>query len=317
MAAPQPNLMDAWRTWNAYHRQVPKDFDADFTNKIVKRRFWKKISTEWKKIGTRYPAVHTARKLDFRRCVMRLERSRAAVLRAVATREAQDVQNDILNLDNQPEPQENVLQAKIQELRALKNLVRIERSVIKEPADLIRHWDERRMRRLKDEIQTIGHGVLRVRNLFEGQVPKDADEGTIPPRLQLSRTGYQGLPQGRNVDPHPGGRMFHFHLRSSRATSAGLWILSDANNNVVDRVVVKDCWVPNHDFPQDWTDRKFWLGDRMDPTTKQPMEAVIHAKLSHDESILHMRSWHMHAHKLMYRVGPCISNISHLTTRFG
>lgn len=98
--------------------------------------------------------------------------------------------------------------------------------------------------------------------------------------------------------------MYHYHLMTSRPTSVGIWVVSDANNAIIDRVVVKDCWVIDQNFPGDWTDPKFWFGDPMDPLTKQPTEALIHAKLSHDESIVQMRSWHMHAHKLMYRVGP-------------
>lgn len=97
--------------------------------------------------------------------------------------------------------------------------------------------------------------------------------------------------------------MYHFHLETSSQTSAGLWVLSDANNVIRDRVVVKDMWFIGDVYK--WTSPLHWFGDPLDPAAKQPQEALIQERLVH-ETILGIRSWHIHAQKLMCRVSCSI-----------
>ena len=93
--------------------------------------------------------------------------------------------------------------------------------------------------------------------------------------------------------------MFYQHLDTSEKTTIGLWILTNENNIIVDRVVAKDCWWIEQ--VREWASPSTWWGNYQDPTTKLLPEALIQEGLVHD-SILGIRSWHMHPHKLMCRV---------------
>ena len=93
--------------------------------------------------------------------------------------------------------------------------------------------------------------------------------------------------------------MYYHHLYTSHQTTAAVWVRTDEQNNIVERVVAKDCWFIE-EIPY-WADPKMWFGDPDDPTTKVPMEALIQEGLRHD-SVLRLRGWHMHPHKLMCRV---------------
>lgn len=305
MAAPQPSLMECWRAWNAHHRRVLRDYSDEFTNKNVKRRFCKRISLEWKKIGVRYPQAHERRKRQFHQAATSFIRRRAEVAVAQAARNAYIAHNRAINVIPQPEPYEAFLEATIRMLRDLNRVVRIERSAIRQPCDFVRQWDERSVTTMMHGIQRIGLRVARVRTRYEGTVPPNAPGRPLPPNLHTSRTRGQQRQQDRDVDPRPGGLMYHMPIATNPQTSAGLWVLSDAHNTVVDRVVVKDCYFIRN--PWGWTHERFWYGDPMDPTTKRPTEAVLHEKVSQQgrqESILDIRSWRLHAHKLMYRVSP-------------
>jgi hypothetical protein len=105
--------------------------------------------------------------------------------------------------------------------------------------------------------------------------------------------------------------MYYVHLHTNSQTTAACWVLTDGHNNIADRVVAKDAW-DIREFNSKWESPLYWFGDPTDPTAKQPHEALIQEKLVH-ESILGIRSWHLHANKLMCRVGPsidCPSSIS-------
>lgn len=303
MATRPPNLLDAWRTWNAHHRQILKEYPQDFAGKVAIRKARKRIGDDWKKLSKLYPNDHGVRKLRFYRHVARLDIARMASRRAATRMQAMGAQNVAHGLATGPE---DSLEAQIQVLRDLKSLIELEHMVMGQPADRIRHYDEGRVNPLQHGITALEDQVVQARIYYES----DSDSvQNPPPRRKSNRTGYQQRTQDRNVDPHYGGNMYHFHLCTSRQTSAGLWVVCGAHNTIVDRVVVKDCW-HIQEFNR-WTSSAWWIGDAMDPTTKEPSEALIHQKLHH-ESILRLRSWHMHAHKLMFRVGPstdCPSNI--------
>jgi hypothetical protein len=294
MATPPPNLMDAWRTWNAYHRHILREFPQDFAGKVAIRTFRKKISDDWKELSKLHPNDHGVRKLQFHRRAKALDGARNTEREAVTSLQALDAPNVA---DRHATEAEVLLAARIQVLRELESLIDLERMVMGQPADRIRHYDERRVNAFQLEIRAAERQVRVARILYESDT--DSDDNP-PPRRKESRTGYQQELQERNVGSHSGGDMYHIHLSTSAQSSVGVWVLCGAHNTIVDRVVVKDCWFIQA-YPR-WTDTEWWIGD---PTTMQPSEALIHRKLHH-ESILRLRSWHMHAHKLMFRVGPCI-----------
>lgn len=307
------NLMNAWRTWDRYHRKILRDHPQNFANKLVIRRFRRRISINWKEISKSHPNDHGTRKIRLYRRVKRLEHLTRAARRASRRKHAKTAQNRRENEIDNPEHHEDYLKAETQVLINLKSLIRFEGRVLGEPADVIRVKDEERERDLKRRIQANAQRLSQARLRHEGIVQNPND---IPPDREPSRSGYQQFGQPhRNVDHHPGGKMFHVRLETSHQTTAACWVLTDRHNAIVDRVVAKDAWTIDH-FHR-WTSPLHWFGDPMDPTNKQPHEALIHEKLVH-ESILGIRSWHMHAHKLMCRVssridGPSIVPISRCT----
>lgn len=299
MATRPPTLLDAWHTWNFYHRQVLKDFPRDTVGKVAIRVFRKRISDDWKSIGVLHPNTHGVRKVRFHKAVERL-RFVTEQYRRASERLSAEINRGVLG---EPETHEHLMNAQIVKLQVLQANVNAERLDLGPPADRIRGYDRRRAIALMREFQVTGQQAAIARDQHEQAI------GNIPPR-QDGRgrreygPRYQRRVQQRNVDPHPGGKMFYHHLFTSSQTTAGVWIRTDAHNQVVDRVAVKDAYFITT-FDQWWTNPAKWFGDVLNPTTKEPWEVRIHRNLPDHENILRFRSWHMHPAKLMYRVSFC------------
>lgn len=313
MDTPPRNLMNAWRAWNAYHRKIIRDDPQDFDTKLKLRRFRKRISVDWKKIGKLYPIDHEARKMRFYQRIRRLKRVEQATQRASRRKHKYARRNMAESVNNDLEPHENFLKWLNQSLRHLRGIIRFERRVLggqrDEPAEHILEYDLRKVRLLTQRISANSLRLAQARLQHEG-IP--GNPNATPPNRQPSRSWYQKLGQPhRNIDHLRGGRMFYVHLHTNSQTTAACWVLTDGHNNIADRVVAKDAWDIST-FNSKWESPLYWFGDPTDPTAKQPHEALIQEKLVH-ESILGIRSWHMHANKLMCRVGPsfdCPSSIS-------
>lgn len=313
MDTPPRNLMNAWCAWNAYHRKIIRDDPQDFDTKLKLRRFRKRISVDWKKIGKLYPIDHEARKMRFYQRIRRLKRVEQATQRASRRKHKYARRNMAESVNNDLEPHENFLKWLNQSLRHLRGIIRFERRVLggqrDEPAEHILEYDLRKVRLLTQRISANSLRLAQARLQHEG-IP--GNPNATPPNRQPSRSWYQKLGQPhRNIDHLRGGRMFYVHLHTNSQTTAACWVLTDGHNNIADRVVAKDAWDIST-FNSKWESPLYWFGDPTDPTAKQPHEALIQEKLVH-ESILGIRSWHMHANKLMCRVGPsfdCPSSIS-------
>jgi hypothetical protein len=299
MIAQPRNLMDAWRAWDAYHRKIIREFAQDFTNKLALRRFRKRIGLNWKEIGKLHPDDHGDLKRRFLRHSEEFRRVHTAYRRASTRKHAHTAASRANHVNEHLGPHEDYLRALNRVLLELNSLIRFERRVIGEPADRIRNYDQRREVDYQYRFHENALRLALVRPRHEGIAPP----GGVSPNREPSRAGYQQLGQpDRNVDHHPGGYMFYVHLSTNEQTTAACWVLTDGNNVIVDRVVAKDVW--DIQSSNKWNSPLYWFGEPMDPITKQPQEALIQEKLVH-ESILRIRSWHLHAHKLMCRVSPC------------
>jgi hypothetical protein len=298
----QHNLRNCWSVWNAHHLKIKTNFPEDFIDGHEVRRFHKLIKAGWGDIGALHPINHVALKRQFYNAVRRVQDLTDDLPRAENRLNVQVAHNRANGDTDATGIHDDFLATQIDLLRAIKDLVRIERA-IGTPADYIRQYDTHKENPLMLEITAFSQRLARVRRQYEGYVPIDSDQ--IPPMRQPSRSGYQQRRQPhRDIDHHPGGEMFYHHLDTSHQTTAACWILTNGNNVIVDRVVAKDCWYIEE--IEQWTDPTMWFGDPMDPITKQLPEALIQEKLVHD-SILRIRSWHIHAHKLMCRVCSSIN----------
>jgi hypothetical protein len=310
MAARPDTLLDAWHSWNTHHRHIPKDIPQHFANKTAINKFHRQIRASWKNLSVEHPITHGQRKLRFHNTAKRLRFVNRQYLRP-SERLAAEINRGVLG---EPETHELVLHTQIVKLQALKAIVRIEDVDLGPPAD-VRDYDNRRVTAVKNEFQVTAGQAARARRQHEINIDNER-----PPTEGRGRERYgpryQQNVQRRNVDRHAGGNMYYQGLYNSEVTTAGVWILSDANNVVVDRVAVKDAYLFRY-FNHLWINQANWFGDALDPTTKQPWEVRIHQKLL-DPSILRFRGWHMHADKLMYRVScDCFFRFSHTRMRCG
>jgi hypothetical protein len=279
----QTPLLECWHTWNAYHRQIPKDFPGKFANKTAINKFHRQIKVGWKKLSVEHPITHGRRKRQFHMAVKRLRFVTQQYLRASERLQA-EIDGGVLG---EPETHEHLLNAQIVKLKVPEKLIRTEHEDLGPPADLIRGYDNDRVTNLRTEFQITAAQAARARRMHEKDIDDRADEeGTA--RKRYGPRDQQRVQQ-RNVDRRAGGNMYYRHLYTSYQTTAGVWILSDAHNNVVEKVAVKDAYFLKY-FDYDWTNRALWFGDVHDPTRKVPWEVRIHEKLL-DPSILHLRGW--------------------------
>ena len=267
MDTPPRNLMNAWCAWNAYHRKIIRDDPQDFDTKLKLRRFRKRISVDWKKIGKLYPIDHEARKMRFYQRIRRLKRVEQATQRASRRKHKYARRNMAESVNNDLEPHENFLKWLNQSLRHLRGIIRFERRVLggqrDEPAEHILEYDLRKVRLLTQRISANSLRLAQARLQHEG-IP--GNPNATPPNRQPSRSWYQKLGQPhRNIDHLRGGRMYYVHLHTNSQTTAACWVLTDGHNNIADRVVAKDAWDIST-FNSKWESPLYWFGDPTDPT---------------------------------------------------
>lgn len=177
--------------------------------------------------------------------------------------------------------------ASIQELAARQRLVRLERNT-GGAADFLRNYDEGRIPILKTNIVQQGRHVA--------QTTYDYEQGQGHP---LWRRQLQESEPPNSVH---GGRMWYNALVAGGNTWIGLWLQGDANDNIADRLIVKDTFFTDRiDW---WTDPSWWIHDPQDPVNKRIPEVVImrHLNSANQENFIRYRNHHMFAHKLTYRV---------------
>jgi hypothetical protein len=296
----EPTLLQYWRVWNAHHRKIKIQYPEDFIDGHEVRKLHYLIKKCWKNIGTLHPNNHGNLKRQFCNAVRRVDNlTDERIPTAERAMDHRTHNNSINGNADAPELLENFHFLQMELYRAIRDLVRIERA-IGEPANYIRQYDQHRAVPLRLEIEAFPRRLAGVRRRYEGEGYVRLGPNALPTDRETSRSGVQKLRQpDRNIDHRPGGSMYYNHLYTSGQTTAALWLLTDAQNNIVERVVAKDCWYIEEVVS--WADQRMWFGDSDDPTTKVPMEALIQEGLRHD-SILGIRGWHMQPHKLMCRV---------------
>jgi hypothetical protein len=293
----QPTLLKCWHTWNGYHKNVKIDYPEDFSDGHEVRKLHFLIKRCWKQIETLHPNNHGNLKRQFHHAARNVEDLTEQLSDAELHMNLRINTNSTNGHADRPEVHEDFYRVQLDLFRAIQDLVRIERA-IGAPASYIKQYDKHRAALLRPPIEAFPRRLAGVRRRFEGYQPFDSD--IDPPNRQQSRSDYQKRSQpDRNIDHHPEGSMYYYHLYTSHQTTAAVWVRTDEQNNIVERVVAKDCWFVE-EIPY-WADPKMWFGDSDDPTTKVPMEALIQEGLRHD-SVLRLRGWHMHPHKLLCRV---------------
>ena len=248
----------------------------------------------WNAIARVHPEDHAQLKRDLCNAIDRANISEIQSNAALATAQASLLPNPPSTARQRTAAHELALREKIQSLRNLTTLVDIE-TRIGAPVAAVRDFDAGdRIDQVRRQVDSAATLVAQRRieefqplSLLQKRRALDAH------RDVFSRASFHQGP-GNTFFALPGG---------NGDTKLGVWIRTDANDNILDRIAIKDvCF--DYD-PNDWTNGITWQNVH-DPLNKVLTEAHVMERLQDTEdsqNVVRLRSRQLHAEELVFRVG--------------
>lgn len=277
-----------WMTWSKHYRLA---LPSQPLTALQRLRTRQELKRNWNSIGGKNRNEH-----------LRLGRSLcdAIILAGVSAGHAADAQdtfdNDqtqaILTPAQMTASAENMYRALIQYLQNLVALVRIE-DEIGAPAAVLRALDGgERMQNLIDEVDDAGETVAGLRHAEVAHLGTDGALNAINTRRDAFLN--------EHFDQGPDNTFVGFE-GGNEDSRFGIWIQSDANGRITDRVVVKD--VCFELMPAFWSDRRIW--HNLDqPFGKELVETYLMKKLQETGSpnVVRLRDSQLHVWEMLFRV---------------